>query len=322
MTKERRLGRGLEALLGRADALRVDSGPHFPLVGAAPALAGAALAPAAEAESSGATHVRLADVDPNPFQPRKEFSPAELDELVASLRTHGLLQPILVRPVAGRYQLIAGERRCRAAKLCGWHEIAAVVREVEDRELAELAIVENLQRKDLGPLEKAQAFVDYMNRFGCTQEELAARLQVDRSTISNLIRLLELPAQVQAMLALGRLTAGHARALLPLGDERQQEQVCQRVLADALSVRGTEQLVQQMLAAEDQETSVLRLPAAQPKRKSDHLSSLETQFRRALGTKVELRQASGGHGRIVIHFASQEEFNRLRDLLRIEGGNL
>lgn len=312
MTKERRLGRGLEALLGRADALRVDPGPHYPLLRET----------APEADSAGAAQIRIAEIDANPFQPRKEFSPGELEELAASLRAHGLLQPVLVRPQAGRYQLIAGERRFRAAQLCGWQEISALVREVDDRELAELAIVENLQRKDLGPLEKAQAFDEYMGRYSCTQEELAARLKIDRSSISNLVRLLELPDYVQARLRDGRLTAGHARALLPLSEERQQQQVCDKILVEGLSVRATEQLVQHMLAAEDQVAAVLKLPTAQPKRKSDHLSSLETQFRRALGTKVELRQASGGHGRIVIHFASQEEFSRLRELLRIETGQL
>ena len=175
--------------------------------------------------------VSVRQIDSNPAQPRQDFDPEEMRSLAESISAHGLLQPVVVRQVQDRYQLVAGERRLRAAVQAGWADVPVNVVEADDRQMAELAIVENLQRKDLNALEKAASFQKYLDQYGCTQEELAGRLKLDRSTIANLIRLLELPEPVQDALRRGRITQGHARALLPLGDEREQIEFCRRISA-------------------------------------------------------------------------------------------
>src|SRR5208282_3452130 len=174
--------------------------------------------------------------------PRQDFDTDELQRLADSIASHGLLQAVVVRPFEGGFQLIAGERRLRAARLAGWTEVAVTVVEADERQTAELAIVENLQRKDLNALEKAASFQRYLDQYGGTQEELAGRLKLDRSTIANLIRLLELPGAVQDALRRGRITQGHARALLPLGDEREQVAFSERIQKEGLNVRQTEAL--------------------------------------------------------------------------------
>jgi ParB family chromosome partitioning protein len=264
----------------------------------------------------GLVRLSVYEVDPNPYQPRRDFDDSEIISLCESLKDHGLLQPIVVRRAANRYQLISGERRLRAAIKAGWTDVPAVIREADDRQVAELAIVENLQRKDLNPLEKATSFHEYLHRYGCTQDELAGRLKIDRSTIANLIRLLELPEAVQAAIRTGAITQGHGRALLPLGDEQEQVAFCQRIQDEALSVRATEQLVHETIHQADAEPLTVigrdgaQAPARRPR--SGQLAALEQEFRAALGTKVEIRQASKGRGRLVVHFTSHEEFERLR----------
>ena len=305
MTKERRLGRGLEALLGR------------PLENTE-AAGGDGYAPPNVGESL--LKVSVYEIDANPFQPRREFDEAEIQSLAESLKDHGLLQPIVVRRVSDRYQLIAGERRLRAAIKAGWMEVPAQLKQVDDREVAELAIVENLQRRDLNPLEKAASFQQYLQRYQCTQEELAQRLSVDRSTISNLIRLLELPEDVQAAVRRGAISQGHARALLPLGDEPEQIAFCNRIQAEGLSVRATEALVQEAIRQADAEPLDLAgatdgpITHPLPKR-SDQIASLEQELRSALGTKVELKHSRTGRGKIVIHYTSHDEFERLARFL-------
>ena len=311
MNKERRLGRGLEALLGQlpvhneqapptqqpqpvaeqtslpaqdgtlapptpaapaAEALfRLDvphaapgqfaASPHRPPVQAhlpEPAQA----VHAAEIAGDTATRVNVLQIDSNPAQPRQDFAPAEMQSLADSLSTHGLLQPVVVRRVHERYQLVAGERRLRAAIQAGWVDVPVNVIEADDRQLAELAIVENLHRKDLNPLEKAASFQKYLEQYGCTQEELANRLKLDRSTIANLIRLLELPEAVREAIRCGKVTQGHARALLPLGDEHEQIAFCQRIQHEGLNVRQTEVLVQETIDAADREPlAIVETPA-------------------------------------------------------------
>jgi ParB family transcriptional regulator, chromosome partitioning protein len=203
----------------------------------------------------------------------------------------------------------------RAAIKAGWQRVPAQVVEVDDRQLAELAIVENLHRKDLNPLEKASSFQQYLGRYQCTQEELARRLQIDRSTVANLIRLLELPGEVQQAIHSGAISQGHARALLPLGEEQEQIAFCKRIQSEGLSVRTVEGLVQDTVRhADDSELSVVSAdgPSSGPARsRSNHLDSMEQEFRTALGTKVDLRQGAKGSGRLVIHFKNAEEFERL-----------
>jgi ParB family chromosome partitioning protein len=262
---------------------------------------------------SGVRPLRL-DIDSlkhNPHQPRQEFDADELQRLAESIRTHGLLQPIVVRPWQGGYQLIAGERRLRAARLAGWSEVPVTIVEADERQTAELAIIENLQRKDLSALEKAASFQRYLDQYGGTQEELAGRLNLDRSTISNLIRLLELPDAVQDALRGGKITPGHARALLPLGDEREQLFFCERIQKEGLNVRQTETLVQESIA-DDEGKSEGHSGANKLRRTTDHISALEQEFRNALGVRVKITHDARGRGKLVIAFGSHEEFDQVR----------
>ena len=255
-------------------------------------------------------------IESNPFQPRQTFDAAEMESLAESLTSHGLLQPIVVRRVGETYQLVAGERRFRAAQHLGWREVPVKVVDADDRTTAELAIVENMQRKDLNPLEKAASFQRYLQQYGCPQEELAGRLKIDRSTISNLIRLLELPEAVQDAIRKAKITQGHARALLPLGDEREQIDFSNRIQREGLSVRKTEALVQEMITAADAEP--LALVDRDGKRtrpgrtQSEHLAALEQELRAALGVKVKITHGARGRGKITITFRSHEEFDRLK----------
>ncbi len=210
------------------------------------------LPPPAQREDA-VLRLNVYEIDDNPFQPRRDFGDAEIASLAESLKEHDMLQPVLVRRVGDRYQLISGERRLRAAIRAGWSTIPARLRVADDRLVAELAIVENLQRKDLNPIEKALSFKRYLDQHQCAQEELANRLKIDRSTIANLMRLLELPDSVIDAVRAERLTAGHARALLPLGDERLQASFAQQILQEAWSVRETERRVQDRIASEDHE---------------------------------------------------------------------
>jgi ParB family chromosome partitioning protein len=218
--------------------------------------------------------------------------------------------------------LIAGERRLRAAQAADWRQVPVQIREVDDRQMAELAIVENVQRKDLNAIEKAESFQRYLDEYGSTQEELAARVNVDRSTVANLIRLLELPPDVKRMVTQGEISPGHARALLPLGDEQEQIRFAAKIEMESWSVRTTEQAVQERIRAMDGEPGEgLRIideegssrPVERPR--NEQIASLEQELRTALGTKVALQQTAKGRGKITIHFQNHDEFARLRQLL-------
>lgn len=338
MSKEKRLGRGLAALLGSVAAepetppaapkpaeeskpqpLRVFQEEHgdafieTPQVGETEGQELAAEdANQADLQGPGLIEISIDQIDENPFQPRRQFRPEELDSLSASLEQHQMLQPVLVRSKGDRYELISGERRLRAAKQAGWTSVPAQLREADDRLVAELAIVENLQRKDLNPIEKALSFRRYLDEHRCPQEELARRLGIDRSTIANLMRLLELPNNVQEAVREGLISAGHARALLPLGDESAQVKFMEQIVREGLSVRAVEQLVGDTIRAEDgnfdRQSSAKRTTNQQ-------IASLEQQLRLALGTKVDIKQTAKGRGRVVIQFRNHDEFERLRALL-------
>ncbi len=363
MTKEKRLGRGLEALLGQIpsrneaalpaqynrapDALDAPSGklrknssallpipdlsrrttflnirPEMPWVRRLDPAAGQPIGqsvqtPAVQAEPP---RVRIDQIDSNPDQPRQDFDPQELKKLTESISTHGLLQPVVVRRMNDRYQVIAGERRLRAAQQAGWSDVPVNIIEADDRQTAELAIIENLQRKDLNALEKAASFQRYLEQYGSTQEELASRLNLDRSTIANLIRLLELPAAVQDALRRGELTPGHARALLPLGDEREQIEFSARIKREGLNVRQTEVLVQEMIDSADQEPLAVVDREGRSSKvsrgKNEQLEALEQQFRTALGIKkVQITANARGRGKLVIHFRNHEEFDLVQAII-------
>ena len=274
-----------------------------------------ARAPAGQREIGGPTRVNIRHIDSNPAQPRQEFDPAEMQSLAESISTHGLLQPVVVRRVHERYQLIAGERRLRAAIQAGWVDVPVNVVEADDRQVAELAIVENLQRKDLNALEKAASFQKYLDQYGCTQEELAGRLKLDRSTIANLIRLLELPEPVQEAIRRGKITQGHARALLPLGDEREQIEFCGRIQREGLNVRQTETLVQETIDSADRDPlAAVETPAklSRSRAKNENIAALEQQFRTALGMKVKITHNARGRGKLLVQFRNHEEFEQLK----------
>ncbi|MFM9024744.1 MAG: ParB/RepB/Spo0J family partition protein [Planctomycetaceae bacterium] len=345
MNKERRLGRGLEALLGRAGM-----DPIAPAPAAAPPALGSGAArlilhAPAEVEQAAAvlpaSDLDIGRVDPHPWQPRSVLADADLAELAGSLREHGLVQPIVVRSRGDRYQLIAGQRRLAAARKLGWDRIPARVLDVDDRQMSEIAIVENLQRRDLDALEKAASFKRYLATWNCTQEELAKRLSIDRSHVANLIRLLDLPAAVQEKLRAGSLSMGHARALLPLGDEAEQVRLAGRVAAEGLSVRAVEAEVQEIIRREeavDTDESVAdpgggaagtssgadapaakRKPGRPATRRSSQVAAVEGQLRRALGVKVVVHANGKGAGRIVIPFGDLDEFQRLLDHITDSG---
>jgi len=314
VSKDRRLGRGLAALLGTPLEEEVANNPlhnersddhtHSPA---------ASTNPHASTTSPGLFDLNVYEIDDNPFQPRREFSESEIASLAESLREHDMLQPVLVRRIGERFQLISGERRLRAAIKAGWSTVPARVREADDRLVAELAIVENLQRKDLNPIEKAMSFKRYLDEHHCTQEDLAQRLKIDRSTIANLMRLLELPHGVLDALRNGDITAGHARALLPLGDEVEQIEFCKRIQSEGMSVRNTEQAVSDHIQHNEPDTIQFPTAATRRKRtKSDQIASLEQELRIALGTKVEIKQTAKGRGRMIVHFANADEFERIR----------
>jgi ParB family chromosome partitioning protein len=313
VNKKKRLGRGLEALLSATrptDGAAEEAHDVLPF----PQTAELRAEPPPSGSSGDLVSLSVYEIDDNPFQPRRDFSEAEIGSLAESLKTHDMLQPILVRLVANRYQLISGERRLRAAIQAGWSRIPARIRQADDRLVAELAIVENLQRKDLNAIEKALSFRRYLSEHHATQDELAQRLKIDRSTIANLMRLLELPSGVQDALRGGEITAGHARALLPLGDEPLQADFCSRIQRDGLSVRQTEQMVAELIREIDERQG----SAAKPKRrrtKSQQVASLEQRIRAALGTRAEIRHSPSGRGRIVLHFPDADEFERLLGLL-------
>ncbi len=270
----------------------------------------AALIPQRTNGHAGSIEIQTARIRPNPHQPRKRFDPDGLASLTASIAEHGVIQPILVTETIDGYQLVAGERRLRAAQAAGLDRIPAVVRQLADREQLELALVENLQREDLDPLETADAYRQLIDEFGFNQEDLAVRVGRARSTVANTLRLLELAPGVQAAVADGRLTEGHGRALGGLATDL-QDRVLDSVIGQELSVRQTEELVRRLREPKPD-------PTAASKRQTDpELERVEEDLRRALGTKVSLARSRRG-GRIVIEYYSDEELGRLYE--RLTGG--
>jgi ParB family chromosome partitioning protein len=284
--KPRRLGRGLEALIATAAT------------------------PPTSAERGMVQRAPIAQIRPNPYQPRKEFRAEELSELQASLEANGLLQPIVVRPGAdGGYELIAGERRLRAATQLGWTEIPVVVRDIDDRTLLTLALVENLQRTDLNAVEEAEGYQRLIDEFGLTQQRVAEIIGKDRTTIANTLRVLQLPPSVRRMVQEGDLTLGHARALLAFEDERAISDVAREVVTKGLSVRDVEARARRVRPEK-------RHPIVKTQNRSySEIQRLEDQLRRHLQTDIEVTVSRDYRGSIAISFYSAEDLDRLLDLI-------
>jgi ParB family chromosome partitioning protein len=247
----------------------------------------------------------IEDVQPNPFQPRKTFSDEQLQELVDSIREKGILQPLLVRRKSDGYELIAGERRWRAAQRAGLREIPILVRDVSDSEMLELSLIENIQRENLNPIEEAEAFKRLMDQFHLTQEEISKKVGKDRTTIANMVRLLRLPPEIKLSLAEGKITMGHARAFLSLDGIDKQRLLWKRLLAGGLSVRQTESLVKRLRTRS----------SPTPRQFNSEWSTLVEELQRALGTKVRI-VGERKRGKIEIDFFSPAELDRIIELLR------
>lgn len=262
--------------------------------------------PPAQPEPEAQTSAPIASITPNPYQPREVFEDSGIDELTASIRDNGVLQPLVVRRAGdGGYQLIAGERRLRAAQRAGLERVPIVVRDVNDGEALELALVENLQRENLNPLEEARAYQRLGDEFGLAQEDIAQRVGKSRSTVTNSLRLLQLSPDVLAQVASGALSAGHARSLLGLPSTQAQAALARDVVARRLSVRDTEKLVRER---------------AQPAPVDVEQRAVESELSRALATRVHLRHNKDGSGRIVIEYYSLAELDGLIERLSARSG--
>jgi ParB family transcriptional regulator, chromosome partitioning protein len=290
-----RLGRGLGALLA--------------------AKANAEEAVAAPAPIDGLRKIPIGQIRPNPYQPRKEFRPEDLADLESSLAVSGLLQPITVRPSATGtgFELIAGERRLRASQRLGWTEIDAIVRPIDDRDLLSLALVENLQRADLNPIEEAEGYQRLIAEFSLTQQDVAVAVGKDRSTVANFLRLLTLPASVRRLVWEGSLSIGHARALLSLGVEEAMASLAKEVVANGLSVREVERRVREKAPAKARSGKGKAAQAAD--RRSAEARRIEDQLRRHLQTDVRLSANGDGKGEIRIPFYNPDDLERVLDIV-------
>jgi len=282
--KKRALGKGLDALI-RADATLI------------------------EAEPAGVVELRTNDVSPNPYQPRHTMDAGALDELVESVRAHGIVQPIVVRRVDRRYELILGERRLRAATAAGLATVPALVRDVSDEEMLCLALVENVQREDLNPIDKAKAYKRLMDEFGLTQEAMAERVSQNRATVANTVRLLGLPQSVQVVVARGDISVGHAKALLSLDNAPQQEELCQRIVKQGLSVRATEKTVEKIRQGASLRTRERK------RERNVHVEAVEEELRGVFGTRVNVVYGKG-KGKIEIEYYSDDELERILSIMR------
>lgn len=287
----RRLGRGLEALLGSTTGL-------------------------ATSDEGALKSIPIAQITRNQFQPRREFNVEDLAELQESVKASGLLQPITVRRRPGRdgFELIAGERRLRAAKNLGWREIPAIIKEIDDRTLLTLALVENLQRTDLNPIEEGEGYHQLTNQFGLTQQQIAETVGKDRTTIANMLRLLQLPEPARRLLQEGHLTMGHAKVLLGLEDPEKIVVLARQIVAEGLTVREVERRLREVVGPKNGKK------AGRPRtadRQSPETRQIEARLRHFLQTDVVLKVSSGNTGTISIHFYSADDLERVLELMRV-----
>jgi ParB family transcriptional regulator, chromosome partitioning protein len=290
--KRRALGRGLAALLPP----KVEAPSHAP--------------------SSAVTMASLETIAPNPLQPRTVFQPERLEELAASIRTHGIIQPLIVRQIGANYQIVAGERRLRAAHMAGLKEVPVVVQDVADQQMLELALIENIQREDLNPIETAHAYDRLSREMGLSQEEIGRQTGKDRASIAHTIRLLKLPQEVQVLLAEHRLSMGHAKAILGLTSPEDQIRIAEKTAAQGLSVRQVEGLVQETVSAA-RDGTVGEGGRRERSEDDPNVRAAVDELERVLGTRVRIVESSAARGRIEITYYSQAELDRLfRQLVR------
>ncbi|HIU10261.1 MAG TPA: ParB/RepB/Spo0J family partition protein [Candidatus Avidehalobacter gallistercoris] len=287
------------------------------------ALFGSMSAPLAQMQEQSGDRVlelKLTDIAANPGQPRRSFEQGKLNELAASIREQGVLQPILVRPAgqSGKYEIVAGERRYRAARLAGLSTIPAIVKELEDKTTLEIALIENIQRQELNPLEEAASYRDLLDNYGYTQAALATRLGKSRVYVANTLRLLGLPSEIQALIAKGGLSAGHGRALLMAEDKADQLLLAEYAKEQGLSVRQTEDLAKNPAALHRATAGrTVKLTSSKPVDKPQDLllTAVGEKLRERLQTKVSVKQLGKRHGRITLEYYSDEELERLLDML-------
>jgi ParB family chromosome partitioning protein len=301
------LGRGLGALLGGSSVAK----PPGPV----PATTSAIPAAAPEIDTrERVQRVPLTRIRPCPFQPRKDFTAETLRELADSIKEQGIVQPLIVREQNGHLELIAGERRWRAAQLLGLAEVPVIVREADDRAVLELALIENLQRENLNPMEEAHGYAQLIAQFQLKQEEVAAKVGKSRASVANSLRLLKLTLHIQDFIRHGQLSVGHAKVILGLSDEQQQKLAADRILREGLNVRQSEVLVAKLQSREPQNGAK---PGLTPLTKDTHVSDLENRLRERLGTKVHLRYAQG-KGALEIAFFSDDELERVLEILGVK----
>jgi ParB family chromosome partitioning protein len=301
------LGRGLGALLGGAPAAAKPTQPGPPA-----SVPVATHVPEIDPRER-VQRVPLGRIRPCAFQPRKDFTPAALEELANSIREQGIVQPLIVRDRGDHFELIAGERRWRAAQLLSLPEVPIIVREADDRAVLELALIENLQRENLNAIEEAQGYSELMSRFQLTQEEVATKVGKSRAVVANALRLLKLPTVLQGYIRDGRLSVGHAKVVLGLATEKLQQQAAERVIKEGLNVRQTEGLIAKI---QERATGPSKPPTITPLTKDAHVANLENRIREKLGTKVNLRY-SQGKGGLEISFYSDDELERILQILGI-----
>ncbi|HEX3147209.1 MAG TPA: ParB/RepB/Spo0J family partition protein [Gemmataceae bacterium] len=288
MDTKPRLGRGLTSLLGEGN-----DGP-----------------------GGNRASLMVEQIQTNPYQPRKLFDDDEIGHLSESIKNHGILQPLVVRPHGDQFQLIAGERRLRAAQNAGLREVPVTIVNFDDQQVFEASLVENIQRADLNALEKAQGFKDYLDRYGVTQEQLAQRLGMDRTSVSNLVNLLHLPEEVQSAVRQNQITLGHAKILKGLANPQRQIELCKDVVMKGLSVKALELIVKQQKAEAEAKEAETALKDIHPSHKTAHVQSIETELRQRFAARVEIKVKDKDRGQIVIGFDSSEEFERLVESLR------
>lgn len=300
-----RLGRGLSSLISvsslpvEAEVAPLDSGNHSPHARFA------VTPPPADGQPM---LIPIGSIRPNPHQPRKTISDASIAELAASVKSSGIIQPLVLRRTADGFELITGERRWRAAKLAGLAEVPAVLRDVDGFTQAQMALVENIQREDLNPIERAQGYRVLMDQLGLTQVELAGRMGEDRSSIANYLRLLDLSEGVRTMIRDGRLSLGHAKLLAGVAEPAEQQRLADTVVAQGLSVRNLERLLQ---------TGTRPASARKLTSSPAHIQDLEKSLARQLGMRVEVRSAAKGKGKLIVHYASLDQFDDLLQKLGV-----